>query len=89
MKLARANPILDRLVTPLVECLTPDSARRVVALKADAKLQSRVNDLDERHARRLLTHDELAEYSNYVSYGTFIAILKSKARQLLAASSGE
>ena len=81
--------MLDRLVAPLVECLTPDSARRLLALKADAKLQSHVNNLAERHARGLLTDDELAEYGNYVSYGTFIAILKSKARQLLPASSGE
>ena len=35
-----------------------------------------------------LTPDEQAEYGTYVSYGTFVAILKSKARQLLAASPG-
>jgi hypothetical protein len=42
--------------------------------------------LADRHAQGSLTPDEKAEYSNYVSYGMFIAILKSKARQLLAAS---
>jgi hypothetical protein len=86
MKLERTTPILDRLVAPLVECLTPDSARRLLALKADATLQSRVDDLAERHAQGSLTPDEEGEYSNYVSYGTFIAILKSKARQLLVRS---
>ena len=39
-------------------------------------------------AEGLLTPEEQAEYGRYVSYAT-IAILKSKARQLLAASNGE
>jgi len=30
----------------------------------------------------LLTPEERAEYGNYVTFGTFVAILKSKARQL-------
>jgi hypothetical protein len=37
----------------------------------------------------LLTPEERAEYGNYVTFGTFVAILKSKARQLLANSQGE
>jgi hypothetical protein len=64
MKLAKTEPMLDRLVAPLVECLTPDSARRLLALKADATLQSRVDDLAERHAQGSLTPDEEAEYTN-------------------------
>jgi hypothetical protein len=37
----------------------------------------------------LLTPEESAEYSSYVKFGTFVAILKSKARQLLANSQGD
>jgi len=58
-------------------------------LKADRKLQARVEYLARRCNEGLLTPEERAEYGNYVSYGTFIAILKSKARQLLANSQGE
>lgn len=68
---------------------TAKSARRLLALKADPKLQARVDDLAERHRRGLLTPEEQAEYRHYVSYSTFIAIRKSKARQLLAHSPGE
>jgi hypothetical protein len=89
MKSAKAPPVLDRLLTPLGECLTPESARRLLALRADPKLQAHVNDLAERHTESKLTPAEEAEYGKYVSYGTFIAILKSKARQLLADSPGD
>jgi len=37
----------------------------------------------------LLTPEERAEYGYYVTFGTFVAILKSKARQLLANAQGE
>src|SRR5262245_33081217 len=86
MKSANSVGVLDELVTPLGECLTPESARRLLALKADAKLQARVDELAERHSRGELTPQEQAEYGQYVSFCTFVAILKSKARQLLASS---
>ena len=34
MKSAKAASVLDRLAAPLGECLTPESARRLLALKA-------------------------------------------------------
>jgi hypothetical protein len=89
MKTAKSTPVLDQLVAPLADCLTPESARRLLGLKADPKLQARVDDLAERHSRGALTPEEQAEYGSYVSYSTFVAILKSKARQLLANSPGD
>jgi hypothetical protein len=89
MKSAKSTPLLDQLVAPLGDCLTPESARRLLALRADPKLQARVDNLAQRHSRGLLTPEEQAEYSGYVSFDTFVAILKSKARQLLAVSRGE
>jgi hypothetical protein len=89
MKTAKSAPVLDQLVAPLGECLTPESARRLLALRADPKLQALVDDLAERHSRGALTPEEQAEYGRYVYFDTFVAILKSKARQLLANSPGE
>jgi hypothetical protein len=54
-------PVLDQLVAPLGDCLTPESARRLLALKADPKLQARVEDLAERHSQGLLTPEEQVE----------------------------
>ncbi len=76
-------------MAPLSDCLTAESARRLLALKADPKLQTRVDDLAERHSRGDLSSEEQAEYGCYVSYSTFVAILESRARQLLADSPGE
>lgn len=89
MKKAKSAPALDHLVAPLADCLTPESARRLLALKADPRLQAHVDDLAERHSRGVLTPEEQAEYGCYVSFSTFVAILKSKARQLLANRPGE
>ncbi len=88
MKRPKTSPELDRLISPLGDCLTPESARRVLALKADRKLQARAGDLAARHSEGRLSPEEEAEYASYVSFSTFVAILKSKARQLLASSRG-
>ena len=89
MKTAKTASALDRLVGALGECLTPDSARRILALKADRMLQVRVDYLVGRCREGLLTPQERAEYGDYVSFSTFVAILKSKARQLLAHPQGD
>jgi hypothetical protein len=89
MKTANSASVLDRLVAPLGDCLTPESARRWLALKPDPELQKRVDDMAASHTEGQLSAEEQAEYGRYVSYATFIAILKSKARQLLGASGGE
>jgi hypothetical protein len=84
-----STPVLDRLVDPLSRCLTPESARRLLALRADPQLQSQIDQLAEKCNEGTLTPKEQAEYASYVSFGTFVALLKSKARQLLANSAGE
>lgn len=89
MERAISAPVLDQLVAPLGECLTPESARRLLGLKADPKLQARVDDLAERHSRGELTTEEQAEHGGYVYFDTFVAVLKSNARQLLAAGRDE
>lgn len=81
--------VLDRLLSPLGDCLTAESARRILALKADRKLQAYIDDLATRHGEGTLSREEEAEYGRYVSFNTFVAILKSKARQLLAGTGGE
>ena len=77
---------LDRLVQPLSDCLTRESAERLVRLKPDPKLQARVDDLAAKCSAGTLTESEREEYSRYVSFGTFVAILKAKARITLAKS---
>ena len=89
MKMSKNRATLENMIGPLSECLTPEVARRVIKLKADPELQARVDYLAGQCNEGLLTPEEKAEYSSYVSFGTFVAVLKSKARQLLADHSGE
>jgi hypothetical protein len=77
---------LDKLLEPLSDCLTEESARRVIALKPDRRLQSVVDKLSEKSSAGTLSEEERETYRRYVSYGTFIATLKSKARLLLSRS---
>ncbi len=84
MRDVKSTSVLDRLVSTLGDCLTPESARRVLALKTDRELRAYVDALATRHGEGRLTPEEQAEYGTYVSFSTFVAILKSKARQVLA-----
>ena len=83
------SPVLDRLVDPLSQCLTSESAKRLLEFRADPQLQALVDRLAEKSSEGTLTPAEQADYASYVSFGTFVALLKSKARQLLAHSAGE
>jgi hypothetical protein len=80
---------VERLLAPLGECLTPESARRLLDLQPDPEMQRRIDEMAARHTEGRLTREEQADYGRCVSFATFIAILKSKARQLLAQSPGE
>jgi len=75
--------MLDEHILQLDENLTPESARVILALKADTELQARVDDFADRHTEGLLTPEETAEYGRFVKYSTRVAILKCRARLLL------
>ncbi len=76
-------PILDQLLSPLGDCLTPESAQKVVELRADEKLQRRIHELGDKCSSGELSKEELEEYETVVRYTNFISILQSKARKLL------
>ena len=48
--------------------MTPESARRLLALKADPDPQARVDLLAGRSNQGLLTPEEQVEYGNYVTF---------------------
>jgi len=85
MKQAKSSPVLDRLVSSLADCLTPESTRRILALKADRELQAYVDGLAVRHNEGKLSPKEVSEYGSIVSFSAFVATLQSKARQVLSA----
>ncbi len=74
---------LDGLLDPLSRCLDADSARRVIEMRIDPLVQSRLDALAERANDGVLTGEELAEYEAIINVGDFISILKLKARRHL------
>lgn len=77
--------LLDRLLNPIRDVLTPEVAQAIADLRADAVVQGRLDDWAERHHEGQLTAEELAEYTNLVGAVNLIAVLQSKARSVLKA----
>ncbi len=78
-----AHPVLNELLQPLGDCITPEVARRIVDLRAPSMVQQRVEHLAAKSGEGTLDELEQQAYEALVSAGNFIAILQSKARALL------
>ena len=78
---------LDRLLEPLVGCLTAEVAAKVADLRADDAMQERIDYLAERANEGRLTDREREEYAGYLHAIDVIAVLQTKARSLLRRSS--
>ena len=76
--------ILDRVLEPITDCLTPDVAAKLVALRADHQIQARVDELAEKANEGTLSTEERTEYDRYRDAFHFVTILQAKARQLLS-----
>ena len=78
-----SHPVLNELLDPVGACLTREVAERIHRLRAPAAVQQRIEELASRSEGGTLTEEEGAEYEALVSAGTFIAVLQTKARQIL------
>ena len=81
MALPTAHRILDKMLDLVGRCLTPAVASRIAALRADPRLQHRLDELAEKNAESKLTPREEAEYEAYVEALDVIAVLQAKARK--------
>ncbi len=75
--------VLDRLLNPVRDVLTPEVAQAIADLRADATTQGRLDDLAERHHEGQLSPDELTEYQSLVNGINLISVLQAKARSVL------
>ena len=83
MSTTRVSDLLDRLLDPLVQTLSSDTARAILSLEADENIHSRMEELAEKCTEGKLTPPEEEEYETYVRVSNLIAILKAKARLVL------
>jgi hypothetical protein len=80
--------VLDRLLNPVRDVLTPEVARAIADLRADAATQDRLDDLAEGHHEGRLSPEELTEYQALVNGVNLIAVLQAKARSVLRSGPG-
>ena len=78
---------LDRLLDPVTEALSPELARKIVDLRADAETQKCIEQLRTKANDGTLTPAEEAEYKDFVEAVDILSIFQSKARKYLAAHS--
>jgi len=76
--------ILDRVLDPFTECLTPQAARKIVDFRPDGDTQARIDELAAKADKGQLSEEERISYQEYVEAFDLVAILKSKARSVLA-----
>jgi hypothetical protein len=74
----------DRILDPVVDCLTREVAARIVAVGLEPDIQDRVNELAGKANEGKLTAEERAEYELLIEKSDLLGILKSLARQVLA-----
>jgi hypothetical protein len=81
---AAASSALQRILDPVGRCLTPEVARALLGLQADAETRARLEELADKSTEGSLTEAERDEYRAYVSAIDFLTVLQSKARAVLA-----
>ena len=77
------STVLDRFLDPFTECLTPEVARRIVALRADPELQARLEELADKANEGQLSEAEEAEYRTHIEAIDLITVLQAKAGSFL------
>lgn len=75
-----ARSILFRFLDSVMQILPPDIAVKIVEIRLDPSLQTRLDILAEKGNRGCLSTEEREEYAEYVEALDIIATLKIKAR---------
>jgi hypothetical protein len=84
MSQALSTSILDRLLAPLGEKMSPEFARQVIEYRIDQAEQDRLDELADKCTDGALTDSERDEYERYVQAIHVIGILQRKAKRVLA-----
>ncbi len=74
------HTVLDRLLRPFTECLTPEVAQRIVNFQLDSHSQARLDELAAKASEGQLSDDERQEYGEFVEGIDLMGILKTRAQ---------
>ncbi len=82
----REAAIWARLIDSQPETLTVDTARYLLRFGLGEIDQSRLQELAERSQAGTLSDEEGREFDSYLHVGNLLAVMQSKARQVLSRS---
>ena len=83
--MSTTTEMLESLLEPVGQALSPDVAKRLVGLRATREIQQRLDYLADRCTEGQLTAEERTEYEGLVAAIDLISVLQAKARAYLAA----
>jgi hypothetical protein len=84
--MATQEAIIDEMLEPLAEALTPESAKLLAELRVPSTVQAQVDALAAKCNEGQLTPTEREDYENYVRIGNIFSLLKAKARRVITDS---
>jgi len=68
----------------MTETLTPESAAALLALRADAEIEERIDELRRKANEGAMTPSGDAEYRDFIEAVDVISIMQAKARRFLS-----
>lgn len=81
--MAKRPNVIEQLLDPVSQAMTPEVAEKLVKIRADARLMKKVEKLAEKCNQGELTPEEYDEYQAIVHTANVVAILQAKARLML------
>lgn len=77
------STIYDQIIEPFAECLTRETAQKIVDARAAEKTQARFDDLAEKANRGELTDSERAKYEQLRILWRIVSQIQIRGRELL------
>lgn len=74
---------LERLLRPFRREFTPELAQALLRVRADEELQSRYDELADKHTEGTLTPEEHTELASLVRANSLLGVLKAEAHAFL------
>lgn len=79
-----SHSVVDELLDPVGQCLTPEVAHRLAGLRATPQVQEKLDAFAEKSSEGTLTAEERLPYEAILRAINFISLLQLKARALIS-----
>lgn len=81
-----ATSILQELIDSLVNCFSKEVAARIVALRASAAVQARLDEFAEKNEKGQLTKNESEHCDALIRCCDYISLVQASSRKMAARS---